>query len=426
MSSLQASSKQACGSVGAGPSSSSPAPVPPVTPVRMGYGKGVAGYYRMDEGRKIVFEGGEEQKEALQLLVGQKAAWVRDELGEQGKHFYFSGTSNMLGGPGPGYRPARGPAPAPLQGIAKHMRAPVETAAGYWEKQPGKKMAWQEPMFQDDTGCNLERFKPDNITQFVEQEPGMRRVMGRGGRLSKLTFPGCSKKSRPHELVGCLLYLLAPAMQLPPCGDSCEALPQDRELFQYIALATPAAPPPSAPSSSTAVAAPKRPCRICWPWDHKHVTTAPCLHNTLKQPECCYLYIYLGQAPAVEKQGSRHSSRRTQKQGPLQQEEEQQQQQHHEDGTEGAAEGGIVQAHEQLGEGFTTSKGKKEQVLVPVYVSAHRLMCWLMHGAPPSPKHEVAHECHHTWCLALAHIRWKTHKENMQESMERNKAEYPS
>jgi hypothetical protein len=48
---------------------------------------------------------------------------------------------------------------------------------------------------------------------------------------------------------------------------------------------------------------------------------------------------------------------------------------------------------------------------------AHRLVCMEVHGAPPSPKHEVAHSCGkgHLGCVNPKHLRWATQSENMQD-----------
>ncbi len=45
---------------------------------------------------------------------------------------------------------------------------------------------------------------------------------------------------------------------------------------------------------------------------------------------------------------------------------------------------------------------------------AHRLMCKLAHGEPPSPKHQAAHECGkgHYGCVNPRHLKWKTNSEN--------------
>jgi len=45
---------------------------------------------------------------------------------------------------------------------------------------------------------------------------------------------------------------------------------------------------------------------------------------------------------------------------------------------------------------------------------AHRLMCVLAHGEPPTPKHQAAHTCGkgHFGCVNPRHLSWKTNSEN--------------
>jgi hypothetical protein len=45
---------------------------------------------------------------------------------------------------------------------------------------------------------------------------------------------------------------------------------------------------------------------------------------------------------------------------------------------------------------------------------AHRLMCILAHGEPPTPKHQAAHSCGkgHYGCCNPRHLSWKTNSEN--------------
>lgn len=45
---------------------------------------------------------------------------------------------------------------------------------------------------------------------------------------------------------------------------------------------------------------------------------------------------------------------------------------------------------------------------------AHRAMCIMKYGAPPSPHHEAAHSCGHghLGCVNPKHLRWATRKEN--------------
>lgn len=50
---------------------------------------------------------------------------------------------------------------------------------------------------------------------------------------------------------------------------------------------------------------------------------------------------------------------------------------------------------------------------------AHRLMCILAHGEPPSPSHEAAHSCGngHEGCVNPRHLRWATFTENVKDSV---------
>jgi hypothetical protein len=45
---------------------------------------------------------------------------------------------------------------------------------------------------------------------------------------------------------------------------------------------------------------------------------------------------------------------------------------------------------------------------------ASRFICEIVHGPPPTPKHEAAHECGkgHEACVNPKHLNWKTTKEN--------------
>ena len=45
---------------------------------------------------------------------------------------------------------------------------------------------------------------------------------------------------------------------------------------------------------------------------------------------------------------------------------------------------------------------------------AHRIVCWLIHGDPPTPDHEAAHSCGmgHEGCINPIHLSWATPAEN--------------
>lgn len=46
--------------------------------------------------------------------------------------------------------------------------------------------------------------------------------------------------------------------------------------------------------------------------------------------------------------------------------------------------------------------------------AAHRYVCEIFHGEPPSPRHVAAHSCGkgHEGCVNPHHLRWATTKEN--------------
>jgi hypothetical protein len=48
---------------------------------------------------------------------------------------------------------------------------------------------------------------------------------------------------------------------------------------------------------------------------------------------------------------------------------------------------------------------------------AHRFMCTLVHGEPPTPKHQAAHSCGngHLGCVNPKHLSWKTQSENQMD-----------
>lgn len=52
---------------------------------------------------------------------------------------------------------------------------------------------------------------------------------------------------------------------------------------------------------------------------------------------------------------------------------------------------------------------------------AHRLVCYLTHGDPPTPKHtDAAHKCRNRHCISPQHVDWKTAKENRGDDRKRD------
>jgi hypothetical protein len=45
-------------------------------------------------------------------------------------------------------------------------------------------------------------------------------------------------------------------------------------------------------------------------------------------------------------------------------------------------------------------------------VGAHRLVCEMAHGPPPTLEHEAAHSCGNPGCVNSRHIRWASRAEN--------------
>ena len=54
---------------------------------------------------------------------------------------------------------------------------------------------------------------------------------------------------------------------------------------------------------------------------------------------------------------------------------------------------------------------------------AHRAICLLMHGEPPTPERtQVAHSCDNRLCVNPHHLRWASHEENMEDMVVRQRA----
>jgi hypothetical protein len=50
-------------------------------------------------------------------------------------------------------------------------------------------------------------------------------------------------------------------------------------------------------------------------------------------------------------------------------------------------------------------------------ILAHRYVCELAHGAPPTTKHQAAHSCGKGHCLSPWHLSWKTQSENEADKL---------
>lgn len=48
---------------------------------------------------------------------------------------------------------------------------------------------------------------------------------------------------------------------------------------------------------------------------------------------------------------------------------------------------------------------------------AHRVMCEIVHGAPPAPGLEAAHSCHNKGCVNPDHLSWETRPDNQNQSV---------
>lgn len=69
---------------------------------------------------------------------------------------------------------------------------------------------------------------------------------------------------------------------------------------------------------------------------------------------------------------------------------------------------------------FAFYKDGRGQVTINNHtLQAHREMCRLAHGEPPTPKHDAAHLCGkgHEGCVNPKHLAWKTHTENMADQL---------
>lgn len=65
-----------------------------------------------------------------------------------------------------------------------------------------------------------------------------------------------------------------------------------------------------------------------------------------------------------------------------------------------------------------TRKGYGLAVIGGRQMQAHRWMCILSHGEPPSPEMQAAHICGNPNCVNPRHLRWATQSENQQDRVQ--------
>ena len=67
------------------------------------------------------------------------------------------------------------------------------------------------------------------------------------------------------------------------------------------------------------------------------------------------------------------------------------------------------------------SRIHNRRVRTRVTIRMHRFVCWLARGPPEHHDLEVCHSCSNTSCVRPSHLRWDTHKNNMQEKASRKR-----
>ena len=112
------------------------------------------------------------------------------------------------------------------------------------------------------------------------------------------------------------------------------------------------------------------------------------------------------QQQQLEQQKDRRLQEQEQEHGLKQQQKQQQQQQQHPQQQQQKRMQMLKQGHEQQ---------QQQQYQLPQQLQQQEHQ----NGPPPVGMAEVSQRCHHTWCLAPQHIKWDSHKGNMDGSMKK-------
>ena len=67
------------------------------------------------------------------------------------------------------------------------------------------------------------------------------------------------------------------------------------------------------------------------------------------------------------------------------------------------------------------SHGYGQAIINGKRVLAHRYVCSVVHGRPPSPNLDAAHSCGNKLCMNKRHLRWATRAENEADKLSHGK-----
>lgn len=56
--------------------------------------------------------------------------------------------------------------------------------------------------------------------------------------------------------------------------------------------------------------------------------------------------------------------------------------------------------------------------------TASRIICELVNGPAPSPRHQAAHSCGHAWCIVGGHLSWRLPAENLADRQRHGTVRY--